>query len=330
MMQTGPAIAATIADLGVCLPEETLDNQALSRLFPEWSPEKIYDKLGIVRRHISAADETGLDLAERACRRLQAQGQDFGGVDFLILCTQCGDYILPSSSCILQDRLGLGQHVGAFDLGLGCSGYIFGLATAASLLNAGMARQVLLVTADTISKYLSPDDRGNRSIFGDAATATLLVSGGEGRLGRFAFGTDGAGRHNLVIQNGGCRHPGRGGTAAADFLYMNGPEILNFTLETVPPVIRQVLDANAVSMDDIDHVVFHQANAFMLEALRKVIRIPREKFVIRLGETGNTSSSAIPLVLASMHHAGEIRRGSRLLLCGFGVGYSWGATVLTF
>lgn len=258
-----------------------------------------------------------------------AQGQELRSVDFLILCTQCAEYILPSTACILQDRLGLSQRIGAFDLGLGCSAYLYGLSVAASMLNSGMAEQVLLVTADTISKYLRPDDRGNRSIFGDAATATLLTAGGIGSVGRFVFGTDGSGRHNLIVRNGSCRSPQRQNNAD-DYLYMNGPEVLNFSLDTVPDAVREALATNQTSMDEIDYVIFHQANAFMLEALRKVIQIPREKFIIRMEETGNTSSSAIPLVLEAMFHAGEIKRGNRLLLCSFGVGYSWSATVITF
>lgn len=320
------------------LPEGTLNNEELSELFPEWTPKKIEKKLGVRLRHISAPDETALDMAVRACEKLFTQ-VDRNSVDYLLLCTQSPDYFLPTSACILQDRLALSTEIGALDFNLGCSGFIYGLSLAKGLLASGIAQNVLLVVSETYSKHLHPLDKGNRSIFGDGAAAILVDKAFLGNIHSFALGTDGRGWNNLIIHNGAMRNRKQtkaedwtdenGALRNDDMLYMNGPEIFNFTIEAVPKLIAQVLEKNQMTLDQIDYVIFHQANQYMLQYLRDLIGIPEDKFFLDMAETGNTVSATIPLALEKCLLEGRFKAGDKVLLAGFGVGYSYGATIIS-
>lgn len=334
--------SARIAAIACHLPEAVLDNDALALAFPDWSAQKILDKTGIASRHIAAAGETAADLAFHAAEKLfAAHAIDRAGIDFVILCTQAPDYLLPTSACILQDRLGLPTSCGALDINLGCSGYVYALAMAKGLIDAGIRKQVLLLTADTYSKLINPRDRSVRTLFGDGAAATLVRGAdGQGHIGPFVLGTDGAGARHLMVPAGGMRTPRSAATAlehadasgnlrSADNLFMDGAEIMQFTLSSVPRVMRELLAAAGKTLDDIDHVIFHQANQFMLEALRKKIKIPAEKFIVEIDTVGNTVSSTIPIAIARATASGRIRPGDTALLLGFGVGYSWAGTIAT-
>ncbi|OYO29710.1 ketoacyl-ACP synthase III [Janthinobacterium sp. PC23-8] len=333
---------ARIAAIAYHLPEATLDNDALAQIFPDWPAQKIADKTGIVRRHIAASDETAGDLAFHAANALfETHDIDRHAVDFIILCTQAPDYLLPTTACLLQARLALPTSCGALDINLGCSGYVYGLALAKGLIEAGIRRQVLLLTADTYSKLINPLDRSVRTLFGDGASATLVAAAdGPAALGPFVLGTDGAGAANLMVPAGGMRMPhsaasavekedAAGNVRSQDQLFMDGAEIMQFTLSSVPRVMRELLDEAGKTLDDIDHVILHQANQFMLEALRKKMKIPAEKFIIELDTVGNTVSSTIPIAIARARASGRIRSGDTALLLGFGVGYSWAGTLAT-
>jgi len=304
-------------------PAKKLGNEELCSLFPEWTPEKILQKTGISSRFIAGPDETAGDMAFAAAGEL-LETTDRSAVDFLILCTQTPDYLLPPTSCLLQDRLKLPKHTGAFDMNLGCSGYIYGLAVASSLLQAGMATRLLLLNADTYSKLLAPEDKGTRAVFGDAGAATLCSAASKNRLHSFVFGTDGSGADQLIMKWGGMREQqGKSGS-----LHMNGPEVFNFTIQAVPPLITQVLAKAQLSIDQIDFFVFHQANTFMLEHLRRKIGIPAEKFILCLEQYGNTVSATVPIALEQMRRDDRIRPGQNILLAGFGVGLSWAGCIL--
>ncbi len=320
------------------LPHDVLSNEELSELFPEWTPKKIEKKLGVRERRISAPNETALDMAVKACERL-FESVDRSIIDFVLLCTQSPDYFLPTSACILQDRLRLRTEIGALDYNLGCSGFVYGIALAKGLLSASIAENVLLVVSETYSKYIHPQDKGNRSIFGDAASAVLISKDMLSKIHEFALGTDGEGWNNLIIPNGGLRNRPQhkaadwtdenGVLRNDDMLYMNGPEIFNFTIEAVPILINQVLQKNKTSIDEIDYVIFHQANQFMLNYLRDLVGINEDKFFIDMAETGNTVSATIPIALEKCLIDGRIKSGDKVLLAGFGVGYSYGATIIT-
>jgi len=258
-------------------------------------------------------------------------------IDFIMLCTQSPDYFLPTTACVLQDKLGVPTTAGALDYNLGCSGYIYGLALAKGLIHAGIAKNILLLTAETYNKHIHPTDKGNKSIFGDGAAATLISTDGFAEIGEFSLGTNGTGAENLIVKTGAFRERNAqndygmdegGYIKSSDYLYMNGSEIFNFTLEAVPALMQQVFEKNQMQKDDVNMFVFHQANKFMLDTIRKVCAIHREKFYIDLEEAGNTVSSTLPIALKDAMNRGIITDGMQVMLAGFGVGYSWGGCMI--
>lgn len=322
------------------LPERVLTNEELVREFPEWSVDKVAQKVGVDSRHIAAEDETAGDMAEKAARKLFSEyGISAKDIDFVMLCTQSPDYFLPSTACLLQDRLGIPTSSGAFDFNLGCSGCIYGMAMAKGLIATGIARNVLLLTAETYNKYLHPSDKSNRSIFGDGAAACLISNEGLAEIGEFVLGTDGSGANNLIVKTGASRQRGATGKFAEDeeghlwyddYLYMNGGAIFNFTLDAVPVMMTQLLEKNHLQKEQIDYYVFHQANKFMLNTIRKVCVLPKDKFYVNLSTTGNTVSSTVLIGLRDCIDNHTIKQGDKVMVSGFGVGLSWGGTILRF
>ena len=334
-------MGAFIKAISYYLPDRVVTNEDLVKEFPEWDVEKVYSKVGVKERHLAGEAETAGDLAEKAALKLfEEYHVSPSEIDFLLLCTQSPDYRLPSTACILQDRLGIPTSAGAFDYDLGCSGCIYGMAVAKGLIAAGLASHVLLLTAETYTKYLHPDDKSNRTIFGDGAAACLISKElGLAEIGDFVFGTDGSGADNLIVKTQGARFPERTGLSTEDddghvnredFLYMNGSAIFNFTLEQVPPMMKQLLEKSGLGKDDIDYYVFHQANKYMLNTLRKICGISKDKFHIDLEHTGNTVSSTILISLKDSLEQGLICPGMKVMACGFGVGLSYGGTILHF
>lgn len=331
---------AYIKGISYYLPEKVVTNEELLKEFPEWSVDKVAAKVGVNSRHLAAADETAGDMAEKAARRLfKEYGVDPKDIDFLLLCTQSPDHFLPSTACILQNRLNIPTSAGALDYNLGCSGCVYGMAMAKSFVDSGLAKNVLLLTAETYQKYLHPTDKSNRSIFGDGAAACLISTGGIAEIGNFVLGTDGSGAEHLIVKTGAarCKQPTGnvqededGHQRYDDYLYMNGSAIFNFTLEAVPAMMSEILAKNNVAKDNVDYYVFHQANKFMLNTIRKVCVLPKEKFYVNLEETGNTVSSTVMIGLKQCLEAGTIKPGMKVMVTGFGVGLSWGGTILQF
>lgn len=318
------------------LPEKIITNKDLEADFPEWDSEKIENKIGIKERHIADETETALDLGYKAALGLINE-IDKSKIDFLLFCTQSPDYFLPTSACILQEKLGLNKDIGALDYNLGCSGFVYGLALAKGLIHAEIVSNVLLVTSETYNKHIHKKDKSNRTIFGDGAAATLITKSDKEKIFKFDLGTDGNGKNNLIVQNGGIRNrklittekmDNAGNIYSDDNLFMNGPEIFNFTIEMIPKTINNCLIKNDITLEEIDFVIFHQANKYMLEHLRRKLRIPSEKFYINLEKTGNTVSATIPIALKDCLDKGLIKKGSKVLLSGFGVGYSWASTII--
>jgi len=323
------------------LGSKQITNDFLAEIYddPKWSSSKIYRKTGIHTRSV-VIDELVSDLAVGAAERLfEENGVQRNTIDFLLLCTQSPDYLLPTTACLVQDRLGLPTSTGALDFNLGCSGFIYGLSLAQGLLSTGTASKVLLIMSETYTRHIHPQDKSTRTIFGDGAAAVLLEKEDIRRIGKFVLGTDGSGGPNLIVPAGAMAHPRSAETAkeqtdeagnvrSMDTLYMNGPEIFSFTLRTVPDMVRKTLEKNQQSTDEIDLFVFHQANRFILENLRDRLEIPEERFYIDVEETGNTVSASIPIALRNARKKGILHEESQILIAGFGVGYSWGATVL--
>jgi len=328
---------ANIKAISYYLPEAVLSNDLINQEFPEWEIEKISSKTGINSRHISSGNEFSSDMAIKAAEKLFAEHNiDRSTIDYLLFCTQSPDYYLPTTACIIQDKLGLNTSIGALDFNLGCSGFVYGLSLAKGLIAGEMAKNILLITAETYSKFIHPKDKSNKTIFGDAAAATLIsAEKGFCTLGNFVFGTDGKGAENLIVKQGGMRFPVSsenedivdefGNVRNDKNLYMNGAEIFNFTGEFVPKLTEAILEKSNLRKENIDLFIFHQANKYMLNHLRKKIKIPEEKFFIAMEDCGNTVSSTIPIALYEAQKQGRIIESKNLILAGFGVGYSWAA-----
>jgi len=338
------ALPTRIAAVATHLPDRVLSNDELAALYPAWPAAKILDKTGILERRVAAEGETATDLAFHAAEKLFATGavarED---VDFLILCTQAPDHFLPTSACVLQHRLGLPTSTGALDINLGCSGFVYGLSLAAGLIAGNMAGNVLLLTADTYSKFIHPQDKSVRTLFGDGAAATLVTKepeGGTASIGPFVFGTDGAGAGDLIVEAGASRLPrsaetgleaedAAGNVRSRDHLYMNGGAVLNFSLREVPRAVAKLMEQAGTTAADYDRFVLHQANKFMLDALSKKLDVPALKVSRHFERIGNTVSSTIPFVLEREIAEGTCSPGTRMMLVGFGVGLSWAATSIT-
>jgi 3-oxoacyl-[acyl-carrier-protein] synthase-3 len=270
-------MGSKITQIGVYLPNKILTNDNLAEQFPEWSKEKIGEKIGISTRHLAADDETALDMAVKASEMILSDEQK-KRIDFILLCTQSPDYFLPTSACIMQERLGLRTNIGALDFNLGCSGFIYGLALSKGLIASGTAKCVLLVVSETYSKHIHQSDKSNRSIFGDAAASVLVERSEHEHIGDFVLGTDGRGMENLIVTGGGMRNRQISSVnipdeisenyAHSNYLYMNGPEIFNFTIKSVPSLVNEALLQNRTSLDEIDYIIFHQANKYILDYLR--------------------------------------------------------------
>ncbi len=324
---------ASIGPIAIYLPEQVEDNDSLEALFPRWDMDLIYAKTGIRARHVAAADQCASDLGVAAAERLFSQYDvDRQSIDFLLFCTQTPDYPLPTTACLIQDRLGLRTSIGALDFNLGCSGFVYGLSLADGLIRSGAARRVLLITAETYSKYIDPSDRSLRTIFGDGAAATLIDASEEPSLGSFLFGTDGRGAGALMVTKGGARPSAdairpRKRRRWRSSLFMDGPELVKFTLDVVPPLVDRLLSEARLSRSDVDMYLMHQATAFMLDHLRERLKLDQQQLPTALKECGNTVSSTIPLLMHDLRGSGRLRPGKQSLLIGFGVGFSWAGCV---
>lgn len=333
-----------VAAIEYYLPEKVLSTAHLSSEFPDWSVEKIDKRIGISERHIAAPDECSSDLAVKAAEKLFASGVCTPAeIDYILLCTQTPDHLLPTTACLIQNRLGIQADAGALDFNLACSAYVYGLGLAEGLIATGQASNILFLTAETYSKLIHPQDRSVRTVFGDGAAATLVraVESEAPVIGPFLYRTDGSGGPFLIVPAGGARQPRTvetgqpaededGNIRSADNLYMAGAEIFNMTIQTVPKGVTELSAKSGIPLSDVDLFVFHQANQYMLEHMRKRLQIPPEKFVISMAHCGNTVSSTIPIALRDAQQQGRLKPGMLVMLLGYGAGYSFGGTFVRF
>lgn len=307
------------------LPEKLENNEDLLIDNPQWEMGKIFEKTGISTRCIAEKNQCASDLGIRAAEKVLTKScLDRKKIDVLIFCTQSPDYFLPTTACIMQDKLGLDTSTAAFDINLGCSGYVYGLAIGASLIESGLYSNVLLVCADTYTKYVLKTDRTCRPIFGDAGAATLLVkSDREGGIGPFILGSDGKGAENLIV-------PGRAARKRDEkaVIKMNGSELFMFTMFQVPKSIKELLFQTGKNLADIDYFFFHQASRLFLDNINRHLSIPEEKVFRGYEKIGNTVSASIPIALKQASDEKKLKIGDQIILAGFGVGYSWGACIV--
>jgi len=323
------------------LPDTVLTYEELEERFGSEAMQRVLSGAGIRNRRVAPKGVCGSDLAYAAAERLITHKEiDRGGIDLLLFCTQSPDYFMPSTACVLHERLKLSRKCAAFDINLGCSQYVYALSIAHGMITSGSASRALILTGDTMSRTLHPNDRSVVPLLGDGGSASLVgeVPARQGFLG-FELGTDGSGYQHLIIPAGGFRQPlsadtavvsadAQGNLRTPENLYMNGVAIFHFAITVVPEAIRNLLTKLSLKMADIDLFLFHQANKYMLEYLMKKMEIPEEKTHFFIEEIGNTSGSTIPILLTDAWRAGKVRSGALVLTIGFGVGLSWAATVI--
>mgnify|MGYP001303440140 CR=1 FL=1 len=309
------------------LPKNVQNNNHLKLIHSDWDIEKVQKKTGIYQRYIANEDETSLDLGFFACKNLfKEYDLKPEEIDSLLFISQTPDYALPPSSCILQDKLGLSKDILALDINLGCSGFVNSLAVASSLLQSNTSNNCLIICAETYSKFIDRNDRTNKMIFSDASAACLVEkNNSESYIGNFSFGCDGTGARELIVEGSGARG---NLDRSQQKLFMNGPAILLFTLSQVPIILKKTLDNNGLSLKDIDLFIFHQASKLVLDLLCKNIGIEKHKTYSNLEKKGNTVSCSIPIALKDAVLENKLVPGNKVLIIGFGVGYSLGSTII--
>lgn len=302
--------------------------------------KRFMKKIGVESRHVVTSESAG-DLALSAAEKLFATHDlDRHATDFILLCTQNPDYQMPHTSARLQDALGLSKHVGTLDIGLGCSGYVYSLAVAKALIEAGLAKNILLLTSSVYTKYINLRDKSTRPLFGDGATATWLEAVDESQpsLDAFVFGSDGSRYDKLIIPVGGSKNPPRetpevfaeddNHNYRSNYeVFMDGMAITYFTLREIPKLVDDVLTAAKLTRADLDYCIFHQANKFMMTYLRDKANLNDVPFHNDISTTGNIVSGSVPLAIEQVvesHGAADLKR---VMLAGFGVGLSWAGCI---
>lgn len=331
-----------ILDIEYVLPNKVVSNADLHHENPDWDMRNVEIKSGVIQRHIADKNETAFDLAAQACDKLFNDGRhNKADIDAIIFCTQSPDYIMPSNAFLLHEYLDLEENVLAFDYNLACSGYVYGLAIARSLILSGTATRVLLATGDTYSRYINPGDRSARVLFGDGAAVSLITaSNTEEGIRDVMLATSGKHHRKFYIPAGGSRLPrvanpakeidGSGNVRTKNDIHMDGMAVWSFIQSTVPKQIRSLMERNSLTADDIDLFVFHQASKMTLESLTKALRLNERKVYLNLSQTGNLVSASLPIALKNAISEGRIMPGDMILMSGFGVGLSWGSLLMKY
>ncbi len=330
---------AGIRGIGAAVPRNVESNSDY-RWISRKERESLIKNIGVEFRRVAPKGMTTSDLCVVAAEKLLAElGWDRNEIELLVFVSQSRDYLVPTTACIVQDRLGLPHSCIAFDIGMGCSGYVYGLSTVAGMMQAGTIRKALLMVGDISTLTTSYRDKSTYPLFGDVGTVTALEYDPGAPPMRFNMQTDGSGYKALIIQDGGARHVmsrksfdirkiGPGIYRSRLHLELDGIEVFNFTLREVVPNIKTLLGGAGITTNDIDHVVFHQANRLINETLRKMLKLPPEKVPYTIREFGNTSGASVPLTMAVALKDQLKTTRQRLLLSAFGVGLSWGSAIV--
>jgi 3-oxoacyl-[acyl-carrier-protein] synthase III len=323
------------------LPENIVTNADLQKENPDWNLEKVAEKTGVYQRHIAGERETAYDLSVKACDKL-FQSNDKNEIDGIIYCTQSPDYIMPANSFLLHKHLGLKENIFAFDFNHACTGYIYCLAMANAFVKSGMAKEILLINADTYSKYINRKDRSTRILFGDGAAATIVkVSNKRTGIIDIELGSSGSGYNKFWIPAGGLRLPksdstsvemedDRGNIRTRNDIEMDGIGVWSFINSVAAKQVSRLLKRNNVEKTNIDQFIFHQASKMTLESIMRAMRLNEEQVFINIHNIGNTVSASIPIALKDAIDQSKIDIGSTLILSGFGVGLSYGAILMEY
>ncbi len=291
------------------------------------STSKILSKIGITNRHIADKDTFSNDLAYKSATKI-FKNFDRNKISYIINCTQSPEYLIPTNACILQNKLKLRKNIGALDINLGCSGYIYLLSLAKGLVSTKISDNILLLTTDTYSKLIENKDLSTKLIFSDASTSSIISSKktkNSFEILSFEFGTDGSGYKDFICENTGSKIS-QNPRYSKPKIKMNGSKIYEFTLNVIPQFVNSFLKKNKITKNKFKYFFFHQASHLVLTSLQKKLKIPDKNMIIDLDKTGNTVSSSIPIILKKKLK--KIKKGDYLFLCGFGVGLSWGACIL--
>lgn len=310
-----------------CVPETVFDNTTDSHDFSQKEIDSVVRMVGIKTRHLAPETVCSSDLCIAAARNVLAELHwDSETIDCVIMVTQSPDYFQPSTSCIVHKELGLSDRCAAFDVGLGCSGYTYGLWLAAMMLDGRGFKRVLLLHGETPSRFSDPKDRTVGLLFGDAGTATALEAGADDSREKwwFSLHTDGTGYRDLIIE-AGCFRNRFAEERSLHYLTMNGAGIMNFTLKRVPPLVTDTLEAAGLGPESVDYFVLHQSNRFIMRHLARKCSIPDEKMPLTLWEYGNTGGPSVPLTMTQGNLVRPADRDLTLLLVAYGVGLSWGS-----
>ncbi len=330
---------AKIKAIEYYLPDNVETNAYLQDAFPHWDVEKVEKKTGVQSRHIATVSETALDLSIKACEKLFL-GFDMDKIDGIIYCTQSPDYIMPSNAFLLQRHFKMSERIFAYDFNHACTGYIYGLMMANSFIKSGVAKHLLLINADTYSRYINPKDRSTRVLFGDAGAASIveITEEDEGVMD-MEIASFGDGYDKFMIPAGGARIPRSdetlvevmdqgGNVRSQNDIKMDGFAVWSFINSKVPGQLKTLVKRNNLSLDDIDLFIFHQASRMTLDSLVKVLNLDKGKVYINIKGLGNTVSASIPIALKDAMNDGRVKKGQTIILSGFGVGLSYGATLI--
>lgn len=329
-----------IRAMSACVPKKVVSNRDLGYLIPEEEIEKTISNIGIEERRIAADDVCASDLCYKAARQLMEDNHiEPNSIDVLLFMSQTGDYRIPATAPILQHRLGLSKDTCCLDLSLGCSGYVFALSTAFAYASMEGVNRVLLLDGETFSKIVNKRDKVDWPLYGDGATATL-VEKGDFEPSTFILKSDGSGEDAVKIYGGGMRNRmtadsiiekerEEGNIRSELEVYMDGMDVFNFAMSVVPKSVKDIVKVTDTTLDDIDWLVFHQANKFMTDFFVKRLKFDMNKVPYCIQKYGNTSSTSVPLTIVSELHD-KMRDGDRVVMCGFGAGLSWGTARIVF
>jgi len=291
---------------------------------PDWDRKKILGTTGVEERYISDKNQSAMSLGILAANKIHKE--TLQEIDLCIFVSQSPEYALPTSACIIQDRLNLNKNCAAFDINLGCSGFTYALSVVSSMLENHICSKALIICSDTYTKYIKKDDRTCRPLFSDAAAAITVSRSRDSKIGPFLLGTDGSGAENLIVRNSASNIE----NDVEKTLYMNGAEVLLFTMSNVPKGIRKLIEDSGLNIEDIDMFFLHQASKIVMDNIQRILKVPDSKFPTNYEKHGNTVSATIPILMAQEAEKGKLKRGMTILLFGFGVGYSYGGCIVEY